>query len=263
VPLELARHDRVAVLTLVDEARRNALTLPLVHEIVAAFDRLEADEETGAVVITGRPPAFCSGADTSELGRFASTDSDHERGSIVTVYDGFLRVLRSSLPTIAAVNGAAVGAGCNLALACDVRLAGEAARFDPRFLRIGLHPGGGHLWLLERAIGPQAAAALVLFGEVLDGPAAARRGLAWACHPDGDLLDAAIGLAARAAAVPKPLAARVKATLTAAPWQADFDAAVAAEVEAQTWSLTQGWFPGPRGTGRADKGRADTGPRSV
>ena len=81
-----------------------------------------------------------------------------------SIYEGFLRVLRSPLPTIAAVNGPAVGAGMNLALACDVRLAGASARFDTRFVKIGLHPGGGHVWMLERAVGPQAAAAMVLFG---------------------------------------------------------------------------------------------------
>ena len=82
-------------------------------------------------------------------------------------------MLRSPLPTVAAVNGPAVGAGMNLALACDVRIAGASARFDTRFLRIGLHPGGGHAWMLDRAVGPQAAAAMVLFGARLDGARAA------------------------------------------------------------------------------------------
>ncbi len=258
MPLAIDTRDRVAILTLVDEQRRNALTMPLVREIVAAFDALEADDSVGAVVVTGHPPAFCSGANTRALGRFATTDDAVERDTIVTVYDGFLRVLRSSLPTVAAVNGAAVGAGFNLALACDLRLAGESARFDPRFLRLGLHPGGGHLWMLERAIGPQGAAALVLFGAVLDGAAAAERGLAWACFSDDRLLDEAVAMAGRAAEVPKALAASAKATLAAAPWQPDFDAAVATETEQQTWSLTQGWFPGgpppaTSGASRSDK----------
>src|SRR4029077_10230195 len=105
-----------------------------------------------------------------------------ERGSIVTVYDAFLRVLRSSLPTIAAVDGPAVGAGFNLALACDLRVVGPRARFDSRFLRIGLHPGGGHLWMLERAVGPQAAAAIVLFAQAIDGRRADEIVPACCCH---------------------------------------------------------------------------------
>jgi enoyl-CoA hydratase len=130
----------------------------------------------------------------------------------------------------------------NLALACDVRLAGASARFDARFLKIGLHPGGGHTWMLERAVGPQAAAAIVLFGEALDGPRAAAVGLAWRCHPDDERLNAAVAFAQRAAKVPPALSARAKATLRQVPWQPDFEAAIATEVGHQAWSLGQGWF---------------------
>ncbi|MDQ1467693.1 MAG: hypothetical protein QOH10_2108, partial [Actinomycetota bacterium] len=150
------------------------------------------------------------------------------------------------LPTIAAVDGAAVGAGFNLALACDLRLVGPTARFDSRFLRIGLHPGGGHLWMLERSVGPQAAAACVLFGETIDAARALELGLAWSGHPVGELLDAAIALGSRAAAAPKPLVGRTKTSLRRAPWEADFEAAVATELEAQTWSLAEGYFSRPR-----------------
>jgi enoyl-CoA hydratase len=243
--VEIERRDAVAVVRLVDRERRNALSLPMVAGIVAAFDELERDDSIGAAVVTGEPPAFCSGADVSSLGRLARTDDAAERGSIVTVYDAFLRVLRSPLPTVAAVNGPAVGAGFNLALACDLRLVGPAARFDSRFLRIGLHPGGGHLWMLERVVGPQAAAACVLFGERIDATRALELGLAWSSHPDDELLDAAVALAARAASVPKPLAGRTKASLRAVAWQPDFEAAVATELEAQTWSLAEGFFSNP------------------
>jgi enoyl-CoA hydratase len=240
--VELERHDRVAVVTLVDHERRNAMTATMVDEIVETFDALEADDDVGAVVVTGAPPAFCSGADTSALGALSEGRDERERGQVRSIYEGFLRVLRSSLPTVAAVNGPAVGAGCNLALACDVRIAGASARFDTRFLKIGLHPGGGHTWMLERAVGPQAAAVMVLFGRALDGETAARAGLAWECVADDALLDTAVGLAAGAAKAPKELVARTKATLQRAPWQPDFDAAVAFEVEHQAWSLGQGWF---------------------
>src|SRR6478752_1591585 len=149
-------HERVAVVTLVDRERRNAMTAGMVAEIVATFDELEADDGIGAVVITGEPPAFCAGADVAALGSLSTQRDDGERRQVSSIYEGFLRVLRSTLPTVAAVNGPAVGAGLNLALACDVRLAGTSARFDTRFLRIGLHPGGGHTWMLDRAVGPQA-----------------------------------------------------------------------------------------------------------
>jgi enoyl-CoA hydratase len=240
------RRDRVAVITLVDRERRNAMTAKMVEEIVATFDALEVDDAIGAAVVTGEPPAFCSGADTSNLGALSNAATDGERRGVATIYEGFLRVLRSPLPTVAAVNGPAVGAGMNLALACDVRIAGASARFDARFLKIGLHPGGGHAWMLERAVGPQAAAAMVLFGEALDGARAAEVGVAWACHPDDELLDAAVAFAAGAASVPKALTGEAKATLREAPWQPDFDAAIATEITRQAWSFTQGWFPPKR-----------------
>jgi enoyl-CoA hydratase len=238
----LARHDAVAVLTLVDRERRNAMTAEMVDEIVTTFDALEADGEIGAVVVTGEAPAFCSGADVSALGALSDPKNAAGRGNIRGVYEGFLRILRSPLPTVAAVNGPAVGAGMNVALACDVRIAATSARFDSRFLKIGIHPGGGHVWMLERAIGPQAAAAMVLFGEALDGPRAAELGLAWRCVPDDELVESAVAFAAGATRVPRELSARAKETLQRAPWQSDFDAAIGLEVTHQVWSFGQPWF---------------------
>ena len=240
--VRIEHRDRVALVTLVDIERRNAMTAGMVDEIVTSFDALEADPDVGAVVLTGEAPAFCSGADVAALGSLSEQKDDGDRRAVRSIYEGFLRVLRSSLPTVAAVNGPAVGAGCNLALACDVRLAGVSARFDTRFLRIGLHPGGGHAWMLDRAVGPQTAAAMVLFGAALDGPRAAEVGLAWACHPDDRLIDEAVEFAQRGASVPKELSAAAIATLREAPWQPDFDTAVATEITRQSWSLGQGWF---------------------
>jgi enoyl-CoA hydratase len=228
--------NRVAVLTLDDPDRRNVLSLDLVGEIVAALNRLEDDADVGAMVVTGSPPAFCAGADLSHLGKATQTDG------LLSVYDGFLRVARSTLPTIAAVNGAAVGAGMNLALACDVRLAGRSARFDTRFLKLGLHPGGGHTWMLQRLAGPQTAAAMVLFGEVLDGTEAAAAGLVWRCVDDDDLLERARELAAAAAGLPATLVQRAKQTLAAVADVAHHDEAVQIELSAQLWSLQQPEF---------------------
>ncbi|MBA3654423.1 MAG: enoyl-CoA hydratase [Actinobacteria bacterium] len=231
--------DGVAVVTLKDPERRNILSLPMVDEIVAAFDALEGDESVGAVVVTGAPPAFCAGADLGDLGKGGESG---DGGSVTSVYDGFLRVARSTLPTIAAVNGAAVGAGMNLALACDVRVAGRSGRFDTRFLRLGLHPGGGHTWMLQRLVGPQTAAAMVLFGHVLDGEAAAAHGLAWSCVDDDALLAEARALGAAAAAAPRELSVKAKETLrTVAAFDAHDDA-VAVELTAQRWSFGQPFF---------------------
>lgn len=225
----------VAVVTVNDPERRNAITPPMISEVIAAFDRLEADASIGAVVITGAPPAFCAGADLSALG--ASPSQAGLRG----IYEAFLRVGRSPLPTIAAVNGAAVGAGMNLALCCDLRLAARRARFDTRFLQLGLHPGGGHTWMMRRAMGPEGTAAMVLFGEVLDGEAAERAGLAWRCVDDDQLLPTAMSMAERAAAVPG-LARRIKHTIGAVAGVATHDEAVDVELEAQVWSLAQPEF---------------------
>ena len=169
MPLHVERRDMVTVLTLDDPDRRNALSAELVDAIVDAIDACEADEGVGAVVVTGAAPAFCSGADTKALSSM-SADGGRAADSVRGIYDGFLAVRRCTLPTVAAVNGPAVGAGFNLALCCDVRVAATSARFDSRFARIGLHPGGGHLWMLERAVGPQATAAMAIFGERIDGP---------------------------------------------------------------------------------------------
>lgn len=225
----------VAVVTLNDPERRNVLTGPMVESIVAAFDALEADPTVAAAVVTGAAPAFCAGADLGDLG--ASRDA-----GIRSIYEGFLRVARSPLPTIAAVNGAAVGAGMNLALGCDVRVVAESAKFICRFVELGLHPGGGHTWMLQRAVGAERAAAMVLFGETVRGPEAERMGLALRAVPDAEVVDAALTLASGAATAPPELVRRVKATMRAVRPLADHDAAVDTELDAQVWSLGQPFF---------------------
>ncbi len=229
----------VATVTLTDPDRRNALTMPMVTEIVDLFDQLEADPAVGAVVVTGEPPAFCAGADLSHLS--SSADTGPENG-LRAVYEGFLRIGRSPLPTIAAVNGAAVGAGMNLALVCDVRVAAVRARFDTRFLQLGLHPGGGHTWMFRRIAGPQTVAATVLFGEILDGTEAERAGLVWRCVPDEALLATAQEMAARAASAPHELVARTKSTIADMADVHTHSDAVDRELVPQVWSLEQPAF---------------------
>lgn len=227
--------DRVATVTLNEPDKRNAISLPMVGGIAEAFDALEADEAVGAIVVTGAPPAFCAGADLSHLG------SSREDG-LRRIYEAFLRLSRCPLPTLAAVNGAAVGAGLNMALSCDVRLAGESARFDTRFLQLAIHPGGGYTWMLRRIAGVQTAMAAGVFGEVLDGREAERVSLVWRCVADDELLESAQRMAAKAAAAPRELARRVKATIDDMATIDDHAAAVERELADQLWSMDQPAF---------------------
>jgi enoyl-CoA hydratase len=227
--------EGVATLTLNNPDERNTLTAPMVAEILAAMDTIEGDPSIGAIVVTGTAPAFCAGAN---LGNLATASGS----SLGTIYEGFLRIARSPLPTIAAVNGAAVGAGMNLALGCDVRIAARRAKFDTRFLQIGIHPGGGHTWMLRRITGPQTAFATVMFGEVLDGAEAERVGLVWKCVDDDQLLIEAQKMAARAASVPRPLLESVKKTIQEMADVATHPEAVERELVPQLWSTKQPWF---------------------
>ena len=225
----------VGVLTLDDPARRNALSMELCAATAAAVDELEADSSIGALVVTGNGPAFCAGADLSQLG-------DSRRDGLLAIYEGFLRVARSPLPAIAAVNGAAVGAGMNLALGCDLRLAGTSARFDTRFLDLAIHPGGGHTWMFQRAAGLQATMAAVVFGQALDGAEAERVGLAWRCVADDELVDVAVAMAARAASAPRELTQRVRQTILDVAAVEHHDEAVERELTDQLWSMDQPEF---------------------
>ncbi len=134
-----------------------------------------------------------------------------------------MAVSSCNLPTIAAVNGAAVGAGLNLALAADVRIAGPAALFDARFQKLGLHPGGGATWMLQRAVGPQVARAALLFGMCFDAESAVRHGLALMVADDP--VTAALELAAGPAAAPREVVLASKATMraTASPGSLDLE----------------------------------------
>jgi enoyl-CoA hydratase len=158
------------------------------------------------------------------------------------IYEGFLRIARTPLPTIAAVNGAAVGAGMNLALCCDVRIAAHRAKFDTRFLQIGLHPGGGHTWMFQNIAGPQATMAAVVFGEILDGQEAQRVGLAYKCVPDDELISASRLMAVRAASAPRELAIITKRTIQEMANIATHSEAIAKELDPQVWTTRQPWF---------------------
>ena len=225
--------DHVALITVNDPERRNAVTAEISAALRAAVDAAEANPDVHALIVTGAGKAFCAGADLTALG--AATE-DGLRG----IYDGFLAVANCALPTIAAVNGAAVGAGLNLALAADVRIAGPTALFDPRFQKLGIHPGGGATWMLQRAVGPQVARAALLFGMRFDAESAVSHGLALSVADDP--VAAALELAAGPAQAPREVVLATKATMraTAAPGSVDTDlhhAAMRTELGPQATSI--------------------------
>ena len=225
--------DHVALLTVNDPDRRNAVTDEISAALRAAVQRAEADSAVHAVVVTGAGSAFCAGADLSALG--AAADDALRR-----IYDGFLAVADCTLPTIAAVNGPAVGAGMNLALACDVRIAGPTALFDPRFQKLGIHPGGGATWMLQRAAGPEVARAALLFGVRFDADEAVRHGIALEVAEDP--VAAARRLAAGPAAAPRDVVIATKATMRATISPGSIDSehhafAVSAEIGPQATSI--------------------------
>jgi enoyl-CoA hydratase len=211
--MELVRTRRtghVAVVTLTDPRRRNAITAELADQVGATLAAIEADQTIRAVVLTGDGPSFCAGGDRDALRRA-------DEVVLRTIYDAFLRVRNLPVPTVAAVNGPAVGAGLNLALACDVRIVCESTVFDSRFVHLPIHPGGGHSWMLDQLVGPQVAAAMTLFGHPISGRRAVDVGLAWSCVREAELLDAAVEFCAGIADAPPRLLREIKETLRESP----------------------------------------------
>ena len=232
------RHGGTAVLTLNAPQRRNVLSAELVAAVGRAVDDIEADPESRCIVVTGAGPAFCAGAELSTLEKAA----DGDFVGVHVVYDGFLRILRSPLVTIAAVNGSAVGAGLNLALACDLRLAGEHALFDSRFAKLRIHPGGGNLWMLTRAVGAQRATLATVFGERWDAQAALAAGLVAAVYPAEELVPAAIALGRRLDGQEPAYVKRLIQTVRESVSTLGHADALAAETAAQEWSTTRPAF---------------------
>lgn len=237
--VELTVRDGVAVISLHAPQRRNALTVAMAQELVDAFAAVDADRSVGAAVIRGEGGHFCAGAHRDVLGGSGTDPAEPEKyRAISVIYDSFFRAGRLGVPVVAAVRGAAVGAGVNLLLAADLRIVGTDARIIAGFGAIGLHPGGGHLLLTATAMGRQGAAAVGLFHQSLTGTQAVERGLAWECV-DPDRVDArALELAAGAAADPE-LSRQVVASFRRAvpPSATEWELAIEAERASQMWSL--------------------------
>lgn len=234
--------DGVGTLTLNAPDRRNALTPGLVEDIVAVLDRVERSPDVRAMVLAANGPAFCAGASLAQL------DVADDQ-TLRSIYRCFLRVRDLAIPTVAAVQGPAIGAGMNLALACDLRVTTPAALFDARFAAIGLHPGGGASWLLRHRANESLAIAMLIYGERISGSDAVQRGLAWTCVDEAELHDSARSIAARAAAVPSELARLIKSTIGQTR-SMTHEEAIELELERQVWTTTQPWFAQQRATSR-------------
>jgi enoyl-CoA hydratase len=203
--------DGVWVLTLNDPDRRNAMGSALVEQLLSAVESFSNEASARVLVLTGTGSAFCAGADLRSLASAGSVEDS--AAGLRDIYQGFLAVASCPKPVIAAVNGPAVGAGMNLALAADIRLVTPQARFDTRFAQLGIHPGGGHTWMLQRLVGSDTARAMLLFGQVVSGAHAVSLGLATACVDPPELLSTALTFAGRAAGYAPEILADIKRTL--------------------------------------------------
>jgi enoyl-CoA hydratase len=169
--------DGVALLTLDNPDQRNAMSAAMTASWMGAIEEVRADPTVRVVVVTGEGRAFSSGGDTSWIASDPDASTDDLRSRMLPFYRAWLSVRSLEVPTIAAVNGAAIGAGLCLALACDVRYAASSARLGVPFVRLGMHPGMAATWLLPEAVGLAAARDLLLTGRTVDADEALRVGL--------------------------------------------------------------------------------------
>jgi 2-(1,2-epoxy-1,2-dihydrophenyl)acetyl-CoA isomerase len=227
--IRYALDDDVATVTLNRPDKLDAFTEEMHDELAHALGRLAGDGAR-ALLITGAGRGFCAGQD---LGQRRGDKPPDLGDTLERLYNPLIRRLRAlELPVLAAVNGAAAGAGMSLALACDLALAARSASFLQAFARIGLVPDSGSTWFLPRLVGPQRARALALLAEKLTAEEAAAWGLIWKVVDDDQLLPDARALARRLAAAPTGALARIKRALDAA-WENGLDAQLDLERDLQ------------------------------
>jgi 2-(1,2-epoxy-1,2-dihydrophenyl)acetyl-CoA isomerase len=219
----------VATLTLNRPNQRNALTSRMRVELIAALDL--AAQEARCIVLTGAGSAFCAGQDLADAGDPDTLDLGR---ILAEEYEPLLtRLADCPVPTIAAVNGAAVGAGANLALTCDVVIAAESAVFIQSFTRIGLAPDAGGTWRLPRQIGMARAMGTMLFAEPVSAQQAVDWGMIWQAVPDADLSTTVAARARHLADGPGTAFRAIKTALAASPAN-DLGAQLALEAQLQT-----------------------------
>jgi enoyl-CoA hydratase len=224
--------DGVAVLTLDNPDQRNAMSEEMTSAWVAAIEELEADRSVRVVVVTGRGTAFCSGGNTAWIASEPDATVDELRERMLPFYRSWLSIRRLEVPTIAAVNGAAIGAGLCLALACDIRYAAAGASMGLPFVHLGMHAGMGGTYLLPEAIGTARARDLLLTGRIVDAEEALGLG------PDAfrDEVLAAAGAIAGTA----PIASRLTKLALADGGHADLETCLQWEALAQPMTLATG-----------------------
>ncbi len=199
--------EGVVLLTLDLPDRRNAMTDEMTAAWASAVDRLRGDASVRCVVVTGAGKAFCSGGDLSWL-RSGGATAAALREKMLPFYRTWLSLRQLDVPSIAAVNGAAVGAGAALALSCDIRYAGAAAKLTVPFAKLGMHAGMATTRTLTEVVGVAAARELLLTGRVVDAPEMLRLGLCSAVYDDDALVEQALARASEVAAG-APLAHRL------------------------------------------------------
>ncbi|MGH2830504.1 MAG: enoyl-CoA hydratase/isomerase family protein [Actinomycetota bacterium] len=202
------RTGGIATLTLNRPDVRNAMTAEVTAAFTQAVDALREDADVRAVVVTGAGKSFCAGGDLSFISPGPGASIAENRTKMRAFYGKFLSIRSLEVPTIAAVNGAAVGAGLCLALACDMRVAAQDAKISTAFTKLGLHPGMAGTYLLTRLVGTARAADLMFTARTIDGGEAQRLGVVDRVAPAGGALEIALALA-REISANAPLAMRL------------------------------------------------------
>lgn len=228
--------DGVVLVTLTWPERRNAMSGPMTAAWARVMTALAGDETVRCVVVTGEGSAFCSGGDISWIGAEPHASVAALRARMLPFYRSWLTVRALEVPTIAAVNGPAVGAGAAVALACSIRYAAESARFSVPFTRLGLHPGMATTYLLPEVVGVAAARDLLLTGRMVAADEMRALGLASRVLPDDGFLEAVLSTAHEVAAT-APVAARLTTIALAGGGHARFDEALQWEAVAQPVTL--------------------------
>jgi enoyl-CoA hydratase/carnithine racemase len=234
VAVHLHVENAVARLTLDDAARKNAMSPELGDALGERVRELQARPDVRAVVLTGAGGAFSAGGDLGMLQRMRTVPFDEAKAFMRSFYGRYLSILDVGVPTIAAVDGPAIGAGLCVALACDLVVVGEDSKLALNFVQLGLHPGMGATYLLPRKVGAQRAAELLFTGRRFDGTEARDLGLALEAVPATQVLPRAMALAAQVAAN-APLAVRALRRALAVDKQA-LEAALEHEARAQAES---------------------------